>query len=242
MKRYLFFILILCIALTSCFFNDVENTESANPPTTPPPVNNYLLSYNFDESSGNTAFDSSGNGHKGALSSVSRTTGKVNRAVLFPSDKSYINISVSPPNPFSLFNYLGSFTIYSWINLHELNSNKEYVIFFSRFNYGVSIKIINNQFTIIHSNNNYLESLTTLDKDKWIHFVLTSDGNKIALYLNGQVDCSTDVTFPAQQTESSYSIGGSEDEGHSCLGEIDEFNIMKIALTAAQVQELYSKY
>ncbi len=234
MKRYLFFILILCIALTSCFFNDVKNSGSENPPTTP--TNNYLLSYNFDESSGNTAFDSSGNGANGALSSVMRTDGKVNRAVSFSSENSLVRIDRVP----LLLDYLGSLTIYSWIKLTELNSTKQYIILKEKeCDFGLSIKIINNQLRVLCSNNMYLQSLTILETDKWIHFVLTSDGNRITLYLNGLEDCSTHITFPAVNSECQYLIGGS---GNSCLGVIDEFNIMKIALTADQVQELYLKY
>jgi hypothetical protein len=243
MKKYLLFIFALCFMLTSCFFNDVENAESGNPPTTP--ATDYLLTYNFDETSGTTALDSSGNGFYGTLFSAVRTDGKVNRAVSFPSENSLVLINFTVDNFYflPLNNNLGSLTIYSWIKLNELNLTKEYIILRGYWlDEYLSIEIINKHLTILFSNTPYLQSTTTLQPDQWIHFVLTSDGNIIALYLNGQIDCSVNSTFPtSNNNEILYSIGGS-DTGNSCLGVIDEFNIMKIALTATQVQELYSKY
>ena len=243
MKKYLFVIIVLLFAQFSCYFNDVENAESENSSHSA----DYLLSYNFDESSGTTVLDSSGNGYNGIVSSVTRTGGKVNRAISFPLQNSVVIIDSLHYFNSMFTNAFGTFSIYSWINLSELNSSKRYVILGAYYDLDLSINIINNRFTILFSGNNLLQSSTSLQTNQWIHFVLTSDGNSIILYLNGVEDCSVNTTFPIANTGSAlliggHDLGGSYNYTNSCLGIIDEFNIMKVALTADEVQQLYSSY
>ncbi|HAZ09065.1 MAG TPA: hypothetical protein DCZ01_11235 [Elusimicrobia bacterium] len=73
-------------------------------------------SYNFDEGSGTTAADSSGNSNSGTLNGVTWTTGKSGSALSFSGTGSYVSLSKVLPA-------MSEFTAAAWVKVSSLTSN-----------------------------------------------------------------------------------------------------------------------
>jgi len=196
-------------------------------------ITNGLVGYwKFDEVSGATASDSSGNNNTGTLANgPSWTKGKFGNALNFDGMNDYVDTGSD------LFG-TGNITVSAWINYAGANPNG--VIFGNRST------ILNIQTTYnrigFTSNNGItwlLASPVPLDPNKWGHIAVTrlSDGTA-TIYANGQAVGSGSSGTPVAGLTNAF-IGYSQYQGN-LNGLIDETRVYNRALSSSEISQLYN--
>src|SRR3989344_5748408 len=203
--------------------------------------------WKFDEISGTTAADSSGNNNTGTLTNgPTWATGKINNALSFDGTDDYINLGN--------MNVSGSgITIAAWVKadtfsssldtrfISKANSTSEqgHYWMLGQTNSGgdklrFRLKAGGSTQTLIASSGN-------LPTGTWFHAIATYDGTTMRLYKDGiEVGSSaksgtinTDTTIPAN-------IGRNPDGSNHIDGTMDDVRIYNRALSTSDIQALYA--
>jgi peptidoglycan hydrolase-like protein with peptidoglycan-binding domain len=198
------------------------------------PTSGLVGYWNFDEGSGTTASDASGNGNSGTINGAAWTTGKVGGALSFDGSS-----SVTIPNSSSI-NISGPFTFSVWINSRNSTDSQ---IFLGKNAYDKYVVI----------NPNYGGYVTTLfgqqldttpggvPLNTWTHLVFVGDTNSQKLYVNGVLASSdSSVGSSFSSSNSSLVLGRNVAGGYPFTGMLDELRIFNRALTSQEVANLYS--
>ncbi len=190
--------------------------------------------YAFDEASGTTVRDASGNGNTATLAGAVRTKGVTGNAVLFPGAGDQAQ---APDSATLAIN--GSMSLEAWIKPSELPTIARPIILKGKTwpsNYSLSLERGALRWKWAGGSKYYYSS-STLQADVWQHVALTYDsGTKaVKFYINGALQgVDVENRAPTPVTGPLY-IGSSED-GNCFPGAIDEVRIYKRALTAAEVK------
>ncbi|HMF93839.1 MAG TPA: LamG-like jellyroll fold domain-containing protein [Vicinamibacterales bacterium] len=222
----------------------------AAPP--PPPAAGPVLTMSFNEPSGNTANDSSGNGNNGTIAGATRVSGQVGfgGALSFDGVSSIVNI----PHSASLALSSGM-TLEAWVNPSAdagsgPNGGWRTVIMKERGTTGLAYALYGNDGDSNPSRPaGYIRNANT-DKEAaagpavpvgvWTHLAVTYDGTSIRLYVNGVLRSTTGSagggiaasTAPLRIGGNTvFSIPGTE----YFAGLIDEVRIYNRALSAAEI-------
>lgn len=200
----------------------------------------------FDASSGTVAADSSGNGHTGTLvGGANWTAGKVGNAVSLDGSSGYVSL------PTGIMEGMGDFTVAAWVNCSNLKN------WMRVFDFGTGIDCY--MMLTVQSgsgvprfamtvNGSYGEQgvngTARLAVGQWTHLAVTLSGNVATLYVNGAaVNTNTAMIaapFRLGSTGQNW-IGRSQYSGDPYFdGLIDEFRIYYGALSAEQVEALFS--
>jgi hypothetical protein len=203
--------------------------------------------WNFDEGSGNVAFDQSNNSNNGTINGASWTAdGRIDNALNLDGDGDYVNVG----NDSSL-RITGQITVGAWF---RMNASGSYQMIASKAdNGGYQLGydhdgLYNGKIAfMVHTNGSYKHagiSTSAIALNTWYHVAGTYDGSKIRFYLNGVERASTDVTGPITDTPNTCVLIGDEPDscsphGWSFNGGIDEVVIYNQALTSAEITDLY---
>ncbi len=200
--------------------------------------------WKFDEGSGISANDSSGNDNIGILTgSPTWTTGKVGGALNFDVVDDYVTVIDS-----SSLGFTQGFTAEAWIRPdtctpagsgHNTVIGKESEFLFA---FQTSCKMANyiyagGSWTYDSSANIYNVPIGTLS-----HYAMTYDGNKIKTYLNGELKGSgTSKSGNMGNTANLLGIGKRPYSGSQYYdGFIDDVRIYNRALSAAEIAAIYN--
>jgi len=195
--------------------------------------------WNFDENTGTTAIDRSGNGNNGTITNAIWSPGKYGEALDCDGSGDYVSIADS--NSLDLTN---SLTISGWIYPTALQANGT-ILTKSAWAY----------YTELHSDGKLLVYLTgttspgyhssnsAIPMNAWTHFSWTYDGANVKIYINGQLDRTIADTGNISVTTGGVRIGSLNGlaSGYEFKGKIDEINIYNYARTPAQVAYDYNK-
>jgi len=196
------------------------------------------------------ANDESGNGNHGTVNGATLTSdrfGNVGKAYSFNGSGAFINV----PNSSSL-QFNSQITISIWLNAFILNSPANYLL--SKGADGgtpyswtmpawptglMELNLWNN------NNGNYTISTSTpISTNQWRNVVITYDGIMGKTYLDGQLNNS--VPFTASVFSNIYDLkfGRRHTSGlpYFFNGKLDDIAIYNHALTATEIQQLYSGY
>ena len=201
--------------------------------------NSGLISHlKFDDGSGLTAIDSSGNSNSGSLvNNPSWTSGKFNGALSFNG-----NNYVSLPGIYSL----SSGTIGMWIYKIGAGSGNNVIT----GSYGMQGNERAPTFSFPGTGNGKIgwefgsltnkNTVAIIGAGQWVHIAMTYDSNyNVKVYVNGTLDSSGTSVAPGaffnQIHVGHYGNYGS----HYFQGIIDDVHIYNRALTASEVRELY---
>ncbi len=196
-----------------------------------------VAAYSFDEGSGTTVTDASGNGNSGTISGATWTAGKYGAALAFRADDS---ARVTIPNSASL-QLTTAMTLEAWVNPSALGSVWRDVIYKGKDNYYLEAssshsakpagggKIGGTTSVSVFGN-------ASLPQNTWTHLAVTYEGTALVLYLNGTQVSSTPVTGSILTSANALQIGGDSYFGQYFDGTIDEVRVYNTALTAAQLQ------
>jgi hypothetical protein len=212
-----------------------SNTASA---TTPAPTgpSGLVAAYGFDEGSGSSVTDASGNGNTGSVSGATWVAaGKFGKALQFNGTSARVNV----PDSASLHLTTGM-TLEAWVDPSTVNGNWRDVIYKGNDNYYLEATSTNGSRPDggLIAGGSYADAYGTaaLPANSWSYLAETYDGSNVRLYVNGTLVATTAHTGSISTSTNQLQIGGDSIYGQYFAGMIDEVRIYNTALTAAQIQ------
>ncbi len=205
----------------------------------------YMLQahWKFDESSGTTASDSSGNGNDGTLYDNETidngpvwTTGKINGALEFDGIDDYVDVGTD------CFDLTSELTVSLWINMAD--NDTEQVLISRGVARPFKLRLASNNevvATIRTDNSTHLESETSLDTiNQWYHVALTYGGGSMIIYIDGAPDVSVSKSGDLDCLADKHTaIGALPGVTYPFEGLIDDVRIYNRALSADEIAGIY---
>lgn len=202
------------------------------------------LRLTFDEGSGLTAVDATGNGWDGSLhNGVTWGTGQVGGAVNLNGSSQYVQL------PAGVVSGVTDFTIAAWVRLNAASTWSRVFDFGS----GTSVNMFLTpqaggsnavRFAITSgSGEHQINGTSALPTGRWVHVAVTLRGETGTLYIDGAVagTNSAVIVSPVDLGNTTQNwIGRSQWPDPYLNGLVDEFCVIRGALTAAQVNALRS--
>jgi hypothetical protein len=203
-----------------------------------------VAAYSFNEGTGTTVADASGNGNTGTIVGAAWTTaGKYGTALSFNGISSYIDLG----NPASL-KLTGSMTLSAWVMATGNPPDDGQIISkadnFSGWQLKSSPDTGPHTFGVSISPNgtSWVQrySATTRSLSTWYHVagVYDAAARVLNIYVNGVLDSGVLAgTVPASQFNAASNVNiGRRTGGFYFKGTIDEVRVYNVALTQAQIQ------
>ncbi|MFP9115153.1 LamG-like jellyroll fold domain-containing protein [Flavobacterium sp. RHBU_3] len=141
----------------------------------------------------------------------------------------------------------GAFTIETWVNLTaDPGNNTPLLSNHGRINNlttGFSLELpANNSVSAVFGTNtnnwNSINSGSTLNVGEWNHIAVTAEpGQKIKLYINGELKASADYTAFVANSSWNFALGRSINYNSQTTSMMDEFRVWNVAKTQAQIIE-----
>jgi len=205
------------------------------------PFTHGLVGYwNFDETSGTTAIDSSGYGNTGTLmNGPTHVTGKVSNALSFDGVDDYVDTPLFPSIP-STSNY----SLSTWIYLNQYPSGLASIIHLLGMGWRFQIWITNtgrwgwlsqsNSITTYYNGN-------TLPLHEWIFLTVSINASQVILYVNAEPINTLTRTIDDFGNFTGISIARETPTSTFVVsGLIDDVRIYNRALSASEVLALYN--
>ena len=195
-----------------------------------------VAAYAFDEGSGSTVADASGNGHTGTVTNPAwATTGKYGRALQFNGTSSLVSIPDASDLHLST-----AMTLEAWVNPTTVDAHWRDVVYKGNDNYYLEAT---SQPTTrpdggVIAGGSYGDAYGTanLPTNTWSFITATYDGSNVRFYLNGTLVATTPHTGTIASSTNPLTIGGDNIYGQYFAGMIDNVRVYNVALTAAQIQ------
>jgi N,N-dimethylformamidase beta subunit-like protein/uncharacterized protein DUF4082/concanavalin A-like lectin/glucanase superfamily protein/fibronectin type III domain protein/Big-like domain-containing protein/BACON domain-containing protein len=194
--------------------------------------------WSFNEASGTTAGDASGNGNTGTIAGAAHTTaGKYGGALSFDGASNWVTIPDS-----SSLNLTTGMTLEAWVNPTVIGTAWRTVVLkeqqpssliYSLYAGNAHGKPATDVFT---SADKQVNGSSNTPLNTWTHLAATYDRSTLRLYVNGVQVASKAVTGTIKTTTDPLRIGGNAVWGEYFAGLIDEVRVYNKALTAAQIQ------
>ena len=210
--------------------------EFASAPASMSATQGLVAAYGFDEGSGTTVTDASGNGNAGAITNATwAASGKFGKALQFNGT----NALVTVPNAASLQLSTGM-TLEAWVNPSTVTANWRDAIYKGNDNFYLEATSTNasKPDAGMIAGGSYADAFGTakLTANTWSYLTETYDGSALRLYVNGTQVASTAHTGAIASSTNPLQIGGDSIYGQYFAGLIDEVRVYNVALTAAQIQ------
>ncbi len=194
--------------------------------------------WKFDESTGTTAYDSSGNGNNGTLKGnpVWRPTGGVSGGAIELSGKGdYVEISNE-----ANFDINEQITVSAWVNITDVPQEWTGIVTKGDSAWRLSTSFAQNVFHFGVSSSAYLNGQASVDSGQWHNVVCVYDGQKMSIYVDGKIDFSRPWTGPIGTNDFPVCIGENiELKGRCFHGLIDDVRIYNYALSHEEVNEVF---
>src|SRR5258705_7733629 len=207
-----------------------------NPSPARAQVPGLVAAYAFNEGSGTTVADVSGNNNNGTISAATWTSaGKFGSALMFNGTSAQVTV----PNATSLQLTTGmtleawvfpTGSLASWRAVLDKNVDGYYLMASSDPN---NRPAVGGTWT---GGNQNTAAPTALALNAWTHLAATFDGATVRLYVNGVQVASQAQTAPLATTTGTLQIGGDSYPNEFFAGAIDEVRIYNRALTQAEIQ------
>jgi len=211
-------------------------------------IDGVVGSWHFDEGSGTTAYDSSGNDNDGSLTNMDPATawvdGKFDKALEFDGIDDYVDCGNDPS-----LDLPGPLSIEAWIKwtIDPSDTSDPWPTIVNRNDdYGYRLAHTQNadyfEFGVIEGSEGRVQSLTSPTQGVWYHLVGTYDLSKLRIYVNGEFENDADRTGTISSNNAHVIIGDRSSLDRSFTGVIDEVRIYNRALTAEEISDLYNNY
>ncbi|HEY4423151.1 MAG TPA: LamG-like jellyroll fold domain-containing protein, partial [Pyrinomonadaceae bacterium] len=201
-------------------------------------------SWKFDENSGATATDASGNNNTGTLSSgATWTTGQSGAAANLDGVDDYVQVGAQ-----SSLVLTNTGTLSAWIYPTGAGShatcggiivNKEGEYELARFTDGT----IQWAFANTNPGWNWVNTGYVAPLNQWTHVAVTYDGGVVKTYINGTLFhtyAGTGAIGDVDNSQNDFRVGGRQAASHNFRGRIDEVRVYNRALSASEVTTLPS--
>jgi hypothetical protein len=195
---------------------------------TPPPTAGLVGAWGFNEGTGTTLGDSSGNGRTGTITGATWTTGRFGQA---------LNFTGSALVDLGDLDLTGPFTVMAWMQTRSLYTGTCGSLVMKARDYG--FELCSGQLAAkIASGTAWsaavTQPLTSADLNVWKHVALTYDGTTLRFYLGGVL---INTAAGAHTTNNNpLLLGRWTPDSEYWNGLIDEMRIYNRALTQAEVQ------
>ena len=195
-----------------------------------------MAAYAFDEGSGTTVTDASGNGNNGTVANGTwSTAGKFGGALSFNGTSSLVTV----PNSASL-QLSSGMTLEAWVDPSTVSGAWRDVIYKANDNFYMEATSTNASHPDggLIAGGSYADAFGTsaLTANTWSFLTETYDGTTLRLYVNGTQVASTARTGAISTSTNPLQIGGDSIYGQFFAGLIDNVRVYNAALTAAQIQ------
>ena len=214
-----------------------SNQASATISSTPPPAG-LVLALSFDEGSGTTVTDLSGNGNNGTLNGPAwSTSGKFGNALSFDGVNDWVTVADS-----NSLDLTTGMTLEGWFLPTALGNDWRTGIFKEQAgNYawglyphtGTNKSSVNG---IIGGVDRDLRSSSAIPLNAWSHVAGTYDGATLRLFVNGTLAASQAVSGNLTTSTGAMRIGGNSIWPEWFTGLIDEIRVYNRALSATEIQ------
>ncbi|MEW5805435.1 MAG: LamG-like jellyroll fold domain-containing protein [Patescibacteria group bacterium] len=201
--------------------------------------------WTFDEGTGTTAYDYSGNNNTGTLTNgptwQTSTNCKKGGCLLFDGVDDYVMASDSPS-----LDITPNFSTGAWIKADLFPTfssilSKAFQGSATTFNYGFWSYSGGTVRGAIGDGINYNlgDYSSSLSTGQWYYVIFTVDGSKLKLFINGQLDRSTLQTVTPAVNNYNVYIGSDSSNSYRFDGTIDEVRIYNRALSEAEIKAIY---
>jgi chitodextrinase len=196
-----------------------------------------VAAYAFDEGSGATTSDASGNGHTGSLVNASWTAaGRNGGALVFNGS----NARVDVPDAASL-HLTTAMTLEAWVKLTVVSNAWRDVIYKGNDNYYLEASSPGGGSgpvggATVASKIAEAKAPSALTAGTWAHLATTYDGANLRLYVNGTLAATVAKTGTIATSSNPLQIGGDSLYNQFFNGTIDDVRVYNAALTAAEIQ------
>jgi hypothetical protein len=204
-------------------------------------ADNLIAHYTFDEGSGTTIVDHSGNMHDGVLTGGSWITDGEFGGALRLSGSDYASVPNFPNAP-------PSFSVSAWVRTNDTPMDGYETVLSTEVVFESGWELNLNKLTGIGAQAAYSNGMgtyirndcTCLTANQWTHvvFVLNGDDSTLSLYVSAQLVESVPATQPIIPGTPALSIGRWSGEGRFLVGDLDDVAIYGRALVAAEIEEL----
>jgi len=195
-----------------------------------------VAAYGFEEGSGTTIGDVTGQSNNGVASGTTwSTAGKFGNALVFNGT----NAVVTVPNAAAL-QLTTAMTLEAWVFPTTAPTGWRAVIDKNVDGYYLMASTDNGNRpgaggTWTNGNKNVFGT-SVLPVNTWTHLASTFDGTTVRLFVNGVQVASLAQTVPLATTTATLQIGGDAYTGENFAGLIDEVRVYNRALSAAEIQ------
>ncbi|MDQ0064097.1 LamG-like jellyroll fold domain-containing protein [Paenibacillus harenae] len=196
--------------------------------------------YKFNETSGTSAADASGNGNTGNVNGgAAWTTGQTGNAVVLDGTNDYIALPagvVSDADTITIAAWVNLDTVSNWTRIFDFGSGTSTYMYLSPKN-GANGKI---RFAIKNNNSSeqIIEGQSALPTGGWHHVAVTLNGSIGTLYVDGsEAGSNTSMTMkPSDLGETTQNwIGRSQYADPYLDGRVDDFRIYTRAISSSEV-------
>ena len=191
----------------------------------------------FDEGSGKTAEDVTGNGHDGKFAGAPKwVDGKFGTALEFDGEEDHVVVADDAALAIE-----ENITFMAWFSPGDVLTSRRLMVknnsIFVIFDFGNKDSID----FLVKPDNTFAESTTTDWKvGEWYHFAGTFDGKTMKVYVNGKLEGEATNNVPIAPSDLELWIGG-DDFGRPTdffPGTIDEVRLYEKTLTEAEIQKV----
>lgn len=198
-----------------------------------------VAAYNFEEASGTTVVDASGQGNHGTISGATRTTsGKFGSALSFDGVNDWV--TVNDANSLDLTNGM---TLAAWVYPTTTMSGWRTVVLKEEASSGVYYLYANLDTNqpggIVDTSNNgelVVSGKSQLPVNTWTHLAVTYNGQYQRLYVNGVEVAAQPQTGTMSTSNGALRIGGNSIWNEFFKGRIDEIRVYNQALSATEIK------
>ena len=199
-----------------------------------------VAAYSFNEGSGTTANDSSGNGNHGTISGADWTTNGHSGSALSFGGNDGNNDRVTTPASASL-DLTSNMTLEAWVFPTTVSNWRTVIakgtsgnlVYYLYANSDSNTPVVGGLFGSTPRN---LSGGTQLPTNVWTHLAGTYDGSSQRLYVNGVEVANRQQTGQMQLSSSVLRIGGNRVSNQYFRGRIDEVRVYNRALEAFEIQ------
>jgi hypothetical protein len=228
-------------AFKTGYNQSAEASASFNQATSNPVSSGLVAYWNFDEGTGTTAADSSGNANHGTLVNGPKWVNGISGKALY-FDGVAGNVTVADSNSLDL---TGPYTISAWVNPATtftdfrsiLVKNYKYYLYSSVAGYCGDGSPLGG---FSGTTNNTVCQPVPLPANTWTHLSLIYDGSTLTLYRNGIAVATAIPSESLSPTTGNLQIGASQ-YGEYFQGLIDEVRIYNRSLSSTEIQTIYQQ-
>jgi methionine-rich copper-binding protein CopC len=195
-----------------------------------------VAAYSFNEGSGSTVYDSSGNGNNGTISNATwSTAGKYGDALVFNGTNALVTI----PDAASLHLTTGM-TLEAWVDPTTVSSAWRDLIYKGNDNYFLEATSTQGGVpaagATVGTSDVATYGTSVLAANTWTYLTETYNGSALDLYVNGTLVSSLAETGNIATSTNPLQIGGDSIYGQYFQGLIDDVRVYNQALSQSQIQ------